>query len=224
MKTHVLVVDDDPGTTGMLRRFLAYEGFSVSIAASGDEALTRTLEHPPDLIVLDILLPTLSGLEVTQRLRAAGDQVPILMLTARDSVANRVEGFEMGADDYLVKPFAPEELLVRVKSLLRRNQAIRYEVLRNADVELDMGTRLAHRGTREIVLSPTEFDLLALFLRRPRQVLTREIILNCIWGLDFEGSSNVMEVYIGYLRAKLEAEGEPRLIHTVRGIGYVLKE
>ncbi|HWZ18551.1 MAG TPA: response regulator transcription factor [Ktedonobacteraceae bacterium] len=224
MKTHVLVVDDDPGTTGMLRRFLAYEGYSVSIAASGDEALTRTLEHPPDLIVLDILLPTLSGLEVTQRLRAAGDQVPILMLTARDSVADRVEGFEMGADDYLVKPFAPEELLVRVKALLRRNQAIRYEVLRYADVELDMGTRLANRGTRKFVLSPTEFDLLALFLRRPRQVLTREIILNCIWGLDFEGSSNVLEVYIGYLRTKLEAEGEPRLIYTVRGIGYVLKE
>jgi two-component system, OmpR family, response regulator MprA len=224
MKTHVLVVDDDPRTTGMLRRFLAYEGYSVSIAASGDEALTSTLEHPPDLIVLDILLPTLSGLEVTQRLRAAGDQVPILMLTARDSVANRVEGFEMGADDYLVKPFAPEELLVRVKALLRRNQAIRYEVLRYDDVELDMGTRLAHRGKREVVLSPTEFDLLALFLRRPHQVLTREIIMNRIWGLDFEGSSNVLEVYIGYLRAKLEAEGEPRLIHTVRGIGYVLKE
>lgn len=224
MKTHVLVVDDDLGTTGMLRRFLAYEGYSVSTASSGDEALTRTLEHPPDLIVLDILLPTLNGLEVTQRLRAAGDQVPILMLTARDSVANRVEGFEMGADDYLVKPFAPEELLVRVKALLRRNQAIRYEVLRYADIELDMGTRLAHRGTRGIVLSPTEFDLLALFLRRPRQVLTREIILNCIWGLDFEGSSNVLEVYIGYLRAKLEAKGEPRLIYTVRGIGYVLRE
>jgi two-component system response regulator MprA len=224
MKAHVLVVDDDPRITGMLRRFLAYEGYSVSIAASGDEALTRTLEHPPDLIVLDILLPTLSGLEVTQRLRAAGDQVPILMLTARDSVADRVEGFEIGADDYLIKPFAPQELLVRVKALLRRNQAERHEVLRYADVELDMGTRLTHRGAREIVLSPTEFELLALFLRQPRQVLTREIILNRVWGLDFEGSSNVLEVYIGYLRAKLEAEGEARLIHTVRGIGYVLKE
>jgi two-component system response regulator MprA len=224
VKAHVLVVDDDPGITGMLRRFFAYEGYSVSIAASGDEALTNMLEHPPDLIVLDILLPTLNGLEVTQRLRAAGDQVPILMLTARDSVANRVEGFEMGADDYLVKPFAPEELLVRAKALMRRNQAMRYEVLRYADVELDMGTRLAHRGAREIILSPTEFELLALFLRRPRQVLTREIIMNCVWGIDFEGSSNVMEVYIGYLRAKFEAEGEARLIHTIRGFGYVLKE
>src|SRR6266566_3739810 len=224
MKAHILVVDDDPRITDLLRRFLAYEGYSVSIAASGDEALTRTLEHTPDLIVLDILLPALSGLEVAQRLRAAGDNVPILMLTARYSVADRVEGFEMGADDYLVKPFAPEELQARVKALLRRNQAERHEVLRYADVELDMGTRLSHRGAREIELSPTEYELLALFLRRPRQVLTREIILNRVWGLDFEGSSNVMEVYVGYLRTKLEAAGEPRLIHTVRGVGYVFKE
>jgi two-component system, OmpR family, response regulator MprA len=224
MKAQILVVDDEPRITGLLRRILAYEGYSVSIAASGDEALTRTLEHPPDLIVLDILLPTLDGLEVTRRIRAAGDQVPILMLTALDSVANRVEGFEIGADDYLVKPFAAEELLVRVKALLRRNQAERYEVLRYADIELDTGTRISYRGSREVELSPTEYELLALFLRRPRQVLTREIILNRVWGLDFEGSSNVMEVYIGYLRAKLEAEGEPRLIHTIRGIGYVLKE
>jgi two-component system response regulator MprA len=196
----------------------------VAIAASGDEALKRTLERPPDLIVLDIMLPGINGLEVARRLRAAGDNVPILMLTARDSVANRVEGFEMGADDYLIKPFAPEELLVRIKALLRRNQEERHAVLRYADVELDTGTRVAHRGAREIDLSPTEYELLALFLRRPRQVLTREIILDRVWGMDFEGSSNVMEVYVGYLRAKLEAEGEPRLIHTVRGVGYVFKE
>src|SRR6266704_3470083 len=224
MKAHILVVDDDPRITDLLRRILAYEGYSVSIAASGDEALTRTLEHPPDIIVLDILLPTLNGLEVTQRLRAAGDYVPILMLTARDSVADGVEGFEMGADDYLVKPFAPEELLARVKALLRRNQAERHEVLRYVDVELDTGTRIAHRGAREIELSPTEYELLLLFMKRPRQVLTREIILDRVWGIDFEGSSNVMEVYVGYLRTKLESKGEPRLIHTVRGFGYVFKE
>jgi two-component system response regulator MprA len=224
MKAHMLVVDDDPRITELLRRILAYEGYSIAIAASGDEALKRTLERPPDLIVLDIMLPGINGLEVARRLRAAGDNVPILMLTARDSVADRVEGFETGADDYLIKPFAPEELLVRVKALLRRNQEERHEVLHYADVELDTGTRVAYRGTREIDLSPTEYELLALFLRRPRQVLTREIILDRVWGMDFEGSSNVMEVYVGYLRAKLEAEGEPRLIQTVRGVGYVFKE
>lgn len=224
MKAHLLVVDDDPRITELLRRILAYEGYSVAIAASGQDALSRTLERPPDLIVLDILLPGLDGLEVARRLREAGDTVPILMLTARDAVENRVEGLTVGADDYLVKPFAPEELVARVKALLRRSQAERHEVLRYADVELDTGTRLAHRGAREIELSPTEYELLSLFLRRPRQVLTREIIMDRIWGLDFEGSSNILEVYVGYLRAKLEAEGEPRLIHTIRGVGYVFKE
>jgi two-component system, OmpR family, response regulator MprA len=224
MKAHILLVDDDPRITNLLRRVLAYEGYSIAIAASGNEALHRTLERPPDLIVLDIMLPGLDGLEVAQRLRAAGDHVPILMLTARDLVADRVKGLATGADDYLVKPFAPEELVSRVKALLRRSQEERQEVLRYADVELDTGTRVAHRGAREIELSPTEYELLALFMRRPRQVLTREIILDRVWGLDFEGSSNVMEVYIGYLRAKLEAEGKPRLIYTVRGVGYVFKE
>ncbi len=224
MKAHILIVDDDPRITDLLRRVLAYEGYSVASAASGSEALNRSLERPPDLVVLDIMLPGLDGLEVAQRLRAAGDNVPILMLTARDTVADRVKGLEMGADDYLVKPFAPEELVARVKALLRRSQEERHEVLRYADVELDTGTRVAHRGAREIDLSPTEYELLALFVRRPRQVLTREIILDRVWGMDFEGSSNVMEVYIGYLRTKLEAEGESRLIHTVRGVGYVFKE
>src|SRR6266496_1458462 len=189
MKAHILIVDDDPRITDLLRRVLAYEGYSVASAASGGEALNRSLERPPDLVVLDIMLPGLDGLEVAQRLRAAGDNVPILMLTARDTVADRVKGLETGAD-----------------------------------VELDTGTRVAHRGAREIDLSPTEYELLALFVRRPRQVLTREIILDRVWGMDFEGSSNVIEVYVGYLRAKLEAEGEPRLIHTVRGVGYVFKE
>ena len=224
MKAHILIVDDDPRITDLLRRVLAYEGYSIASAASGSEALNRSLERPPDLVVLDIMLPGLDGLEVAQRLRAAGDNVPILMLTARDTVADRVKGLETGADDYLVKPFAPEELVARVKALLRRSQEERHEVLRFADVELDTGTRVAHRGAREIDLSPTEYELLALFLRRPRQVLTREIILDRVWGMDFEGSSNVMEVYIGYLRTKLEAKGESRLIHTVRGVGYVFKE
>ena len=224
MKAHILIVDDDPRITDLLRRVLAYEGYSVASAASGSEALNRSLERPPDLVVLDIMLPGLDGLEVAQRLRAAGDNVPILMLTARDTVADRVKGLETGADDYLVKPFAPEELVARVKALLRRSQEERHEVLRYADVELDTGTRVAHRKAREIDLSPTEYELLALFIRRPRQVLTREIILDRVWGMDFEGSSNVMEVYIGYLRTKLEAEGGSRLIHTVRGVGYVFKE
>ncbi|HZR44832.1 MAG TPA: response regulator transcription factor [Ktedonobacteraceae bacterium] len=223
-KAHILVVDDDSHITNLVRRIIAYEGYSVSIAASGDEALNRTLERAPDLIILDIMLPGLDGLEVVRRLRAAGDNVPILLLTARDSVADKVKGLEVGGDDYLVKPFAPEELVARVKAMLRRNQPERNELLRYANVELDTGTRVAHRGSREIELSPTEYELLALFMRRPRQVLTRDIIMDRVWGFDFEGSSNVLEVYVGYLRSKLEAAGEPRLIHTVRGIGYVFKE
>lgn len=224
MKAHILVVDDDPRITGLVQRILAYEGYGVSIATSGNTALTRTLERPPDAVVLDVMLPEFSGIEVVRRLRAAGDMVPVLMLTARDGIEDRVAGLETGADDYLVKPFAPEELLARIKALLRRSQGERQEILRYADIELDIGTRLAHRGTREIELSPTEYELLALFLRRPRQVLTRDVILDRVWGMDFEGSSNVLEVYVGYLRSKLEADGKPRLIHTIRGVGYVFKE
>ncbi|MBE3561175.1 MAG: response regulator transcription factor, partial [Ktedonobacteraceae bacterium] len=191
-KAHLLIVDDDPRITSLLRRVTAYEGYSVAVAASGDEALERTLERAPDLIVLDIMLPGIDGLEVVRRLRAAGDNVPVLLLTARDAVADRVTGLETGADDYLVKPFAPEELLARIKALLRRNQTERHEILRFADLELDTGTRVAHRGGREIELSPTEYELLALFMRRPRQVLTRDVIMDRVWGLDFEGSSNVL--------------------------------
>lgn len=223
MKAHILVVDDDPRITELLRRILAYEGYSVTVAVNGDGALRRTLEHVPDVIVLDIMLPGLDGLEVTRRLRTASDSVPILLLTARDSLADKVTGLDTGADDYLVKPFAPDELLARVKALLRRKQLEHHEVLRYADVALDTGTRLAYRGAREIELSPTEYELLALFLRHPRRVFTRDVIMDRVWGLDFEGSTNVMEVYVGYLRNKLEAEGEPRLIHTIRGIGYVFK-
>ena len=224
MKAHILIVDDETKITDLLKRILAYEGYSVAVAAHGTEALDRTLERPPDLIILDRMLPGIDGLEVARRLRAAGDNVPILMLTALGEVPDRVGGFEAGADDYLVKPFANEELRVRVHALLRRTQPERHEVLRYSDVELDTGTRVAHRGSREIELSPTEYELLALFMRRPRQVLPRDLILERVWGMDFEGSSNVMEVYVGYLRSKLEAAGEPRLIHTVRGVGYVFKE
>lgn len=224
MKAHILVVDDEAKITDLLKRILAYEGYSVAVAGNGTEALERTLERPPDLVILDRLLPGIDGLEVARRLRAAGDNVPILMLTALGEVPDRVVGFEAGADDYLVKPFANEELRVRVQALLRRTKPERHEVLRYADVELDTGTRVAHRGAREIELSPTEYELLALFMRRPRQVLPRDLILERVWGMDFEGSSNVMEVYVGYLRSKLEAGGEPRLIHTIRGVGYVFKE
>jgi len=220
----ILVVDDEQVLVETMAYNLEQAGYLVTTAADGSTALEAARRETPDLIILDIMLPGLDGLEVAQRLRAAGDQVPILLLTARDLVADRVKGLETGADDYLVKPFAPEELVARVKALLRRSQEERQEVLRYADVELDTATRVAHRGARAIELSPTEYELLTLFMRRPRQVLTREIILDRVWGLDFEGSSNVMEVYIGYLRAKLEAEGEPRLIHTVRGVGYVFKE
>jgi two-component system response regulator MprA len=223
MKAHILVVDDDRRITEVLRRVLAYEGYTVDVALRGDEALQRAIERPPDLVVLDIMLPGIDGLEVCRRLRASGNQVPILMLTAKDSIPDRVAGLDTGADDYLVKPIELEELQARVRALLRRRNPEQTEVLRFGDLELDTGTRLGHRGSREISLSTTEYELLALFLRRPRQVLTRDVIMERVWGYDFEGESNVLEVYIGYLRSKLEAGGEPRLLHTVRGAGYVLR-
>jgi two-component system response regulator MprA len=224
MKAHILVVDDDRRITEILRRALAYEGYGVDVALRGDEALQKAIERPPDLVVLDIMMPGIDGLEVTRRLRASGNQVPILMLTAKDSIPDRVAGLDTGADDYLVKPIDLEELQARVRALLRRRNPEQTEVLRFADLELDTGTRVAHRGAREISLSTTEYELLALFLRRPRQVLTRDVIMERVWGYDFEGESNVLEVYIGYLRSKLEASGESRLLHTVRGAGYVLRE
>jgi two-component system, OmpR family, response regulator MprA len=224
MKAHILIVDDDQHITGVLRRALAYEGYTVEVATRGDEALNKVIEHPPELIVLDIMLPGIDGLEVCRRLRASGNQVPILMLTAKDAIPDRVAGLDEGADDYLVKPMELEELLARVRALLRRRNPEQAEVLRFADVELDTGTRIARRGKREISLSTTEYELLALFMRRPRQVLTRDIIMERVWGYDFEGESNVLEVYVGYLRNKLEADGEPRILHTIRGAGYVLRE
>lgn len=224
MKAHILLVDDDKRITETLRRALAYEGYGVDVALRGDEALGKTIEHPPDLIILDLMLPGMNGLEVCRRLRAAGNQAPILMVTAKDAIADRVKGLDTGADDYLVKPIQLDELLAHVRALLRRRNPEQTETLRFADLELDTGTRVAHRGGRAIELSTTEYELLALFLRRPRQVLTRDIIMERVWGYDFEGESNVLEVYVGYLRAKLEAAGEPRLLHTMRGAGYVLRE
>jgi two-component system, OmpR family, response regulator MprA len=224
MKAHVLLVDDDRHITDVLRRALAYEGYGVEVALRGDEALRKALEHPPDLVVLDLMLPGIDGLEVCRRLRASGNQVPILMLTAKDSIPDRVTGLDQGADDYLVKPMELEELLARVRALLRRRNPEQTEVLRFDDLELDTGSRVARRGPREFNLSTTEYELLQLFMRRPRQVLTRDIIMDRVWGYDFEGESNVLEVYVGYLRTKMEAGGEPRLLHTVRGAGYVLRE
>jgi len=224
MKAHILLVDDDKRITETLRRTLAYEGYSVDVALRGDEALRKALERPPDLILLDLMMPGMDGFEVCRRLREGGNQAPILMITAKDAIADRVKGLDTGADDYLVKPIDMEELLARMRALLRRRNPEQTEVLRFADLELDTGTRVAHRGSRAIELSTTEYELLALFMRRPRQVLTRDIIMERVWGYDFEGESNVLEVYVGYLRAKLEANGEARLLHTVRRAGYVLRE
>lgn len=217
----ILVIDDDAKIVGMLRRALAYAGYSVKTALSAAEGLARALEDSPDLVILDVMLPDLSGFEVCRRLRD-DSEMPILMLTAKDEVADRVHGLEEGADDYLVKPFALQELLARVRVLLRRSRP-EPKALRYADLSLDTGTREAKRGDRTISLSTKEFDLLSLLLRHPRQVLMRDTIMEQVWGYDFDGESNVLEVYIGYLRAKLESGGEQRLIQTVRGAGYVLK-
>src|SRR5713101_124128 len=223
MNTHILIVDDDSRLTSALRRTLAYEGYQVSVAANGEGALSMVRTRPPDLVILDLMLPGIDGLEVCRRLRSAGDGTAVLMLTARDAVVDRVTGLETGADDYLVKPFALEELLARVKALLRRSAGGDGE-LGFADLTLDPGTREVRRGNRSIDLTRTEFLLLELFLRNPRQVLTRDVIFDRVWGYDFGPASNSLEVYVGYLRRKTEAEGEPRLIHTVRGVGYALRE
>jgi two-component system response regulator MprA len=225
MKAHILLVDDDRHISQVLRRALAYDGYSVDVSHNGNDALQKSIERPPDVVILDIMLPGgMSGLEVCDRLRKSGNQVPILMLTAKDAITDRVAGLDMGADDYLVKPVDLAEFKARVRALLRRRNPEQTEVLRFADLELDTGTRIAHRGARAIELSTTEYELLALFMRRPRQVLTRDIIMERVWGYDFEGESNVLEVYIGYLRSKLESENEPRLIYTVRGAGYVMRD
>lgn len=225
MSTHILIVDDDSRVTNALRRTLTYEGYHVSTALDGRTALEIARTKSPDLVILDLMLPGIDGLEVCRRLRAVENGVAILMLTARDAIADRVAGLEIGADDYLVKPFALEELLARVKALLRRHSPadVAREVLCFADLELDTATRQAKRGQRSIELSTTEYELLSLFLRNPRVVLTRNVLMDRIWGRDFEGGPNVLEVYIGHLRSKLEQEGAKRLLQTVRGAGYVLR-
>ncbi len=223
----ILVVDDDQAVRDALRRALVMQGYDVELAADGEEALLklRSNPHAVDLMIVDILMPRLDGLEVTRRLRADGSQLPILMLTARDQVADRVAGLEAGADDYLVKPFALEELIARVRALLRRlGSEEQPTMLSFADVELDTGTREVTRDGEPIVLTRTEFSLLELFLRNPRQVLTRSVIFDRVWGYDFGYGSNSLDVYISYLRKKTEAGGRPRLIHTVRGVGYALRE
>lgn len=221
--TTVLVVDDDHIIVDMLRRTFAYEGYQVVAARDGREALSAVRERRPDVIVLDWLLPGIDGLEVAKSIRQV-DPTPILMLTARDAVEDRVQGLDSGVDDYLVKPFAPAELLARIRALLRRAEPSGAEKpLVYGDLVLDLVTRETRRGNRAFELTPKEFDLLQLFLRHPRKVLTRKRILQDVWDFDFAGEGKVLEVYIGYLRAKTEAGGEARLIHTVRGIGYVLR-
>jgi two-component system, OmpR family, response regulator MprA len=220
----VLVVDDDPAVSGALNRALRLEGYEVSLAADGPTALEEIAIRPPEALVLDIGLPGIDGLEVCRRLRAADDDTPVLMLTARDAISDRVEGLDAGADDYLVKPFALAELLARLRALLRRRPADSDEVLRFSDLHLDPVTREAKRGDRTFTLTRIEYDLLELLLRHPRQVLTRELILDRVWGYTFDSGTNSLAVYIGYLRRKTELEGEPRLIHTARGVGYVLRE
>jgi two-component system response regulator MprA len=224
----ILVVDDERAVRESLRRALELEGYEIELAADGSEALQAlTDDQPqPDAVILDVLMPGIDGLEVCRRLRAAGNFVPVLMLTARDEVENRVAGLDAGADDYVTKPFALEELLARVRALLRRTSEGDGggEVLTFANIQLDLGTREVRREGRQIELTRTEFALLELFLRNPRQVLTRSIIFERVWGYDFGFASNSLDVYIGYLRRKTEAGGEPRLIHTVRGVGYALRE
>ena len=223
----ILVVDDERAVRESLRRALELEGYEIQLAGDGDEALaTLGRDEPqPDAVILDLLMPGVDGLEVCRRLRATGNRVPVLMLTARDEVQNRVAGLDAGADDYVTKPFALEELLARVRALLRRTTDPEPgEVLSFGDLTLDLGTREVRRNGRPIELTRTEFALLELFLRNPRQVLTRSIIFERVWGYDFGFASNSLDVYIGYLRRKTEAGGEPRLIHTVRGVGYILRD
>ena len=220
----ILVVDDEPAVRESLRRALELEGYEIELAGDGSEALYRLEANgEPDAVILDVLMPGLDGLEVCKRLRHAGSRLPVLMLTARDEVEDRVAGLDAGADDYVTKPFALEELLARLRALLRRAGAGSGELLRFADLELDPNTREVRRAGEAIDLTRTEFSLLELFMLNPRQVLTRSIIFERVWGYDFGFSSNSLDVYIGYLRRKTENGGRPRLIHTVRGVGYALR-
>jgi two-component system response regulator MprA len=220
----ILVVEDEDRIAQFLERGLIFEGYRVDVARDGSEGLRKARENPPDLVILDLMLPGIDGLEVCRRLRVASD-VPILMLTAKDTVEDRVIGLDAGADDYLLKPFSFDELLARIRALFRRAAPTsKPELLTFADLSLDTGTRRASRGERVIDLTAKEYELLELFIRNPRQVLSRDLIFDRVWGYDFGGESNIIEVYVRYLRQKTEGEGEPRLIHTVRGVGYVLRE
>lgn len=222
--THILIVEDEAEIANYLRRGLVFEGYSVEIAANGLAALASAREHPPDLVVLDVMLPTIDGFEVARRLRSASD-VPIIMLTARDAVPDRVAGLEAGADDYLVKPFAFEELLARIRVQLRRRQRDEQPpILRYGPLTMDIAAHETFINDRRIDLTAKEHELLELFMRHPQQVLTRDVIYDRVWGYDFGGESNIIEVYIRYLRQKLEAGGEPRLIYTMRGVGYILRQ
>ncbi len=223
MPARILVVEDEDRIRSFLQRGLTYEGYRVDAAADGQTGLDLARENPPDLVLLDIMLPGMDGIEVCKRLRAASD-VPILMLTAKETIEDRVAGLDAGADDYLVKPFAFDELMARVRALLRRAQPSKPQVYRFADLELDTGTRQGKRGDQVFDLTAKEYELLELFMRHPRQVLTRDMIFDRVWDYDFGGESNIIEVYVRYLRQKTEAGGKSRLIHTVRGIGYVLRE
>jgi two-component system response regulator MprA len=223
MNERILIIEDDEAILRVLRRALSYEGYRVDTAPDGESGLNQARDYHPDLVILDWMLPGMDGLEVCQRLRAGGS-VPVLMLTAKDTLQDRVQGLDAGADDYMVKPFELDELLARVRALLRRTQPERVPMLSFADLTLDTSTRQATRRGRVISLTAKEYDLLELFMRHPRQVLTREMIFDRVWGYDFGGESNVLDVYIRYLRQKLEIEDEQRLIHTVRGVGYVLRE
>jgi two-component system response regulator MprA len=221
----VLVVDDEPAVRRALERALSLDNYTVELAADGQEALDALAATPADAVVLDVMMPRVDGLEVARRMRRAGDRTPILMLTARDAVDDRVTGLDVGADDYLVKPFALRELQARLRALLRRTgEGSGDEVLRFADLELDPVAHEVQRGERKIELTKTEFLLLELFLRHPKQVLTRSQIFEQVWGYDFGPTSNALGVYMGYLRRKTEAGGEPRLLHTVRGVGYILRD
>jgi two-component system response regulator MprA len=222
-RPRILVVEDDPAVQAAVRRALLYEGYGVTVAADGPAALREARDGGPDLVILDLMLPGLDGLEVCRRLRAAS-ALPVLMLTARDAVDDRVRGLDSGADDYLVKPFAYEELLARVRALLRRGGGSGGAVLRYADLRLDVATREAWRGGRPLRLTAKEFDLLAHFVRCPRLVLSREQLLDAVWGGELDVGSNVVDVYVGYLRQKLEEGGEPCLLQTVRSVGYALRE
>ncbi|WP_329120534.1 response regulator transcription factor [Streptomyces sp. NBC_01465] len=228
----ILIVDDEPAVREALQRSLAFEGYATEVAVDGLDALTKAEAYSPDLVILDIQMPRMDGMTAARRLRASGSTTPILMLTARDTVGDRVTGLDAGADDYLVKPFELDELFARVRALLRRSsyaanaagaEAPDDNVLAFADLRMDLSTREVLRGERKVDLTRTEFTLLEMFLAHPRQVLTREQILKAVWGFDFEPSSNSLDVYVMYLRRKTEAGGEARLVHTVRGVGYALR-